>query len=87
MGCSGCSRKKNVSWKKTKDTIRKSTTPSPEDKPIFNSVIGRLFYFLLVLIICLTPIPNISLIYLYFKAIFHKKKKNKDGKHKNKDNS
>jgi len=71
MACGTCS-KKNKKAKSFNDRL--VNTINPEKTVIFDSILGKILYFSLCLVICLTPILNVVCLYIFFKTIFGRKK-------------
>ena len=67
MGCSSCSKKiktdKNLEG-------RMFQTINSQKPAIFNSWWGKILYFSLCLLLCLTPIINLICLFLFAKLIF-----------------
>jgi hypothetical protein len=88
MGCSNCKSKKDLKLQQTLTSLGKSLTidHTLPKEAYFQGFFGRLFYFLILMVIALTPIINLAAVYVFYKAVFsknlNKKVKNVE-KHKN----
>jgi hypothetical protein len=71
MGCCNktTDKKLNQTQKRIENFEIKHELPK---EALFSGKLGRLFYFLILLTIALTPIINLAAIYVFFIAVFGK---------------
>ena len=71
MACSSCTTNKSKVGKQNE------ITPIVNKSAIFDTKLGKIMYFAICVIVCLSPIINFAGLYMFYKAIF--------GTNKNKD--
>lgn len=76
MGCSACSKSKKVKNEDKNTNGGLYKTINSQKPAIFDSVWGKILYFSLCLILCITPIINLVCLFLFAKLIFSSKRKN-----------
>jgi hypothetical protein len=90
MGCSSCKKNRTINLSKVSNVNERLSLDSQlngDKQVLFNGRLGKIVYFLILLIIALTPIPNLVAIYFFYLAIFGgtKQKKEEDNVEINQD--
>ncbi len=80
MACSTCNKKKNVKLKQSlnsnenndfSELIENATT----NQAFFSGRLGKFFFFLILLVCALTPIINLTAVYVFYIAVYGKNTK------------
>lgn len=74
-GCSSCNKKKNINLSKLDYSRRLKNAGNNEY--LINNKFGRIMYFLILVVVALSPIVNLFVLYMFYMAVFGKKKEQK----------
>mgnify|MGYP007100240469 CR=1 FL=1 len=71
MGCTDCKSKKNIKLNNTISNNFKIDHNLP-NTALFSGFWGKILYFMILMLIALTPIINFAAIYMFYIAVFSK---------------
>lgn len=83
MACSKCKKKENISLSKAKfnkSNLNFNIGDDREREFVFEGRAGKIVYFIVLLVIAITPIPNLVALYFFYLAVFGGTKKKKEEK-------
>lgn len=79
MPCKTCTKSKDI---KLNRLNQKKSYDVLKNPVMFESKIGRFLYFLLLACVALTPIINLVMLYMFYKAVYGKSKEKEENQMK-----